>query len=327
MPVLSCYWFKGTDFRGNTEFAHQPHDAGSWAWANWRDIGSKRSTLTWEREDREVAIDLQALVNTSSVTQAVDGVLGNEAERKSPLRAGWIPWRYVPYQCKDPARHAELDLLVRMAFDFCIHTPSYCTNANGNISYYIIPYLDGSGHLGAYVDWWSFSFGGGTPFCSGAIDSKLNEKVPSGMDALQAMLDTQLGPLRGTAFDTLYLLPGPGEKTGIGSVNVDDHVSLALLPRATGTSAEESALSFRRLLREAGIDVEAAKLAKATVLEGAGIAKKGTSRAVAEAGGAETRKSGGGAALQPLVRARAASSVIHATLEERSGAGRAGGSA
>jgi len=51
-PKHACnYWFGKTDFRGNTEFLSQPHYAGCWAWINWSDIGSTRSTLVWDRSD------------------------------------------------------------------------------------------------------------------------------------------------------------------------------------------------------------------------------------------------------------------------------------
>ncbi len=131
----------------------------------------------------------------------------------------------------DPGRHGDLDLLVRIFFDFHISTPWYCSDADGNIDYYIVPYLDGGGHLGAYVDWWSYHFDGGGPFCSGEISDRLGAAVPGGIGTLQTMIDGRLGLFARSQFDMLYLLPGDGSKSGGGSVNVDEHVSLALLPR------------------------------------------------------------------------------------------------
>jgi hypothetical protein len=231
MPVLTNYWFDNTDFRGNTQFLNIGHGSGGWAWINWSNIGSKRSTLVWEREDREIVVDLQTVLNAPDILAAVDGVLGGSASRTSGIRAGWIPWRYVPYRGADPARHGDLDLLVRIAFNFHVSTPWYCTDADGDISYYVVPFLDGSGRLGAYVDGWSYSYGGGGPFCTGSINDRLNSGVPAGMATLQSMLDGRLALFATRRFDLLYLLPGNGTRSGGGTANVDQRVSLALLPR------------------------------------------------------------------------------------------------
>jgi hypothetical protein len=231
MPVLTNYWFENTDFRGNTQFLNIGHGAGGWAWINWSNLGSKRSTLVWEREDREFVVDLQPVLNAADILAAVDGILSGSASRTSGIRAGWIPWRYVPYRGADPARHGDLDLLVRISFNFHVGTPWYCTDADGNISYYVVPFLDGAGRLGAFVDGWSYAYSGGGPFCTGAINDRLNSGVPAGMATLQSMLDSRLGLFASRRFDLLYLLPGNGARSGGGSVNVDERVSLALLPR------------------------------------------------------------------------------------------------
>lgn len=231
MPVLTNYWFSDTDFRGNTVFLNIGHCPGCWAWINWSNIGSTDSTLVWEREDREIVVDLPPILNASDILSALDAMLGSSASRTSPIRAGWIPWRHVPFHESDPGRHGDLDLLVRIFFNFHISTPWYCTDADGDISYYVIPYLDGSGRLGAYVDWWSYHYDGGGPFCTGAISDALSSAVPGGISALQSMIDARLALFADRRFDMLYLLPGNGTRTGGGSVNVNEHVSLALLPR------------------------------------------------------------------------------------------------
>ncbi len=232
-PILTNYWFEETDFRGNTTFLNIGHCADCWAWINWSDIGSTRSTLVWEREDREVVVDLVPIFNNPSVLSAVDNMFaGSSAHRTSPIKAGWIPWRHVPGHDKDPARHEDLALLVRIFFNFHVNTPWYCTDADGNISYYIVPYLDESGHIGAYVDWWSYDFDGGFPFCAGSISDTLDSAVPGGIGSLQSMIDNLLKLFANQTFDLLYLLPGDGTKSGGGTVNVDEHASLALLPRS-----------------------------------------------------------------------------------------------
>jgi hypothetical protein len=231
MPWLSQYWFAETDFRGETEFLSLSHGAGIWAWINWPNIGSTRSTLLWEREDREITLDLLSEANNPIVIAAVDGMLGGPISRRGAIKAGWIPWRYAPYRAQDPARHADLDLLVRLFFDFHISTPWYCSDADGDISYYIVFYLDGAGALHGYVDGWSYHYDGGGPFCTGTINSDLNSQVPAGMPTLQGLLDAALATYARQRFDLLYLLPGAADRSGVGNVNVDEHVSLALLPR------------------------------------------------------------------------------------------------
>ena len=231
MPVLTQYWFRDTDFRGDTTFLNIGHCAGCWAWINWSDIGPRRSTLVWEREDREQAIALASAVNAPDIQSSIDEMLGGQVRRTSDIKAGWIPWRHVPGHEKDPARHADLDLLIHIFFNIHITTPGYCTDADGNISYYVVPYLDSGGRLGAWVDWWSYDFDGGWPFCSGGISDALDRAVPAGMGTLQGLLDARLALFGDRRFDMLYLLPGDGARSGGGNINVDESVAIALLPR------------------------------------------------------------------------------------------------
>jgi len=231
VPWLSHYWFSETDFRGDTEFLALHHGAGVWAWINWSNIGSKHSTLVWEREERELTLDLRAQANNPVVVAAVDGLLGGSTTRQGDVKAGWIPWLYVPYRSQDPTRHGDLDLLVRLRVDIHISTPWYCSDADGDISYYLVFYLDGGGALHAYVDGWSYHYDGGGPFCTGTINDRLNTAVPGGISTLQGLLDAALASYARQRFDLVYLLPGAADRSGVGSVNVDEHVSLALLPR------------------------------------------------------------------------------------------------
>ena len=76
MPVLTNYWFEDTDFRGTTQFLNIGHGAGGWAWINWANIGSKDSTLVWEREDREQVLDLVSLLNFPDVLNELDAIVG-----------------------------------------------------------------------------------------------------------------------------------------------------------------------------------------------------------------------------------------------------------
>ncbi|HEX5553855.1 MAG TPA: hypothetical protein VFX43_11465 [Chitinophagaceae bacterium] len=226
MPTLSNYWFKDTDFRGDTTFLSIQHPAGGWAWINWSNIGDKHSTLTWEREDSEVTYDLVSLLNTPLVLNLIDSNLG-EAQRTSDLRVGWVPRKYLPYASSGGA----LDLFLRLSFNFHISTPWYCSDADGHIDYIIACYLDSAGHVGAYVDGWAYQYNGGGPFCTGEISSRLSSAVPGAIGTLQQQLNLFLELLGRRQFDMLYYLPGSAERSGSGTTNVNDRVSLALLPR------------------------------------------------------------------------------------------------
>jgi hypothetical protein len=231
MPALSSYWFDDIDFRGSTNFHSIGHCAGCWAWINWSNIGSTDSTLVMEREDREFVVDLPPIFNAPDVLSTLDRLMGGSASRRSAIKAGWIPWKHVPGRNNDPGRHNELDLLVRVFFDFHVGTPWYCSDADGNISYYLVPFLDGNGRLRISVDWWSFDYDGGGPFCTGEISSRLRSALSQGVATLQSLINARLELFADRRFDMLYLLPGAGSRSGGGSVNVNEHVSLALLPR------------------------------------------------------------------------------------------------
>jgi hypothetical protein len=230
MPVLTNYWFEDKDFRGTTQFLSIGHGAGSWAWINWANIGSKDSTLVWEREDREQVLDLVFFLNLPDVLNELDKIVGGG--RTSPLRCGWIPWKHVPYRNQDPDRHHNLDLLIRLSFDFH-QSLDWCTYVDGTIHFYGVPYLDSSGRARGYVDGWSYHYDGGFPFCTGSVSDALDSKVPAGAQQLQQKINERLDwpIIKDLRFDLLYLLPGDGAKTGGGSVNVNDSISIAVLPR------------------------------------------------------------------------------------------------
>jgi hypothetical protein len=227
MPTLSNYWFREPDFRGETTYCSARHPANGWAWINWSSFGDKKSTLTWEREEREVTYDLLNLLELAGVPGLIDSTLGGDAQRTSGIRVGWIPRKYLPYASSG----GDLDLFVRLSFDFHISTPWYCTDADGHIEYIIACYLDGNGRIGAYVHGWGYSYEGGWAICTGEISSRLDAAVPGAINTLQQQLNIFLGLIGTKQFDLLYYLPGGAERNGYGNTNVDDHISLALLPR------------------------------------------------------------------------------------------------
>src|SRR5512135_2338983 len=145
MPTLSQYWFQNGFFVGPFDVWNQPYPDGGWAWIS--NTGSSAATLLWNRPDNEQVIDLAAQLNTPLVLSQIDGLLAGSANRTSGVMAAGVFWPNVPYHSQDPGRHNDWDMLIRIYFDFHIGTPWYCSDANGNISYYLYLYLDGSGHL------------------------------------------------------------------------------------------------------------------------------------------------------------------------------------
>ncbi len=229
MATLSQYWFQNGFFSGPFDVYNQPYPDGGWAWIS--NGGSSAATLVWNRPDSEQTIDVAAQLNSPLILAQLDGLLSGGATRTSGIMAAGVFWPNVPYYGNNPGAHNNSDMLIRVYFNFHISTPWYCTDADGNISYYISLYLDGSGHLQGYVDGWSYSYNGGGPFCTGAINDALNSAVPNGMSTVQGILDNALALLSDSTFSMLYYLPGSGTKNpGDTSENADTDVAIAVLP-------------------------------------------------------------------------------------------------
>jgi hypothetical protein len=229
VATLSQYWFRDRFWGGAFDGWNQGYSEGGWAWIS--NSGESAATLLWARSDSEQVIDLGSQLNNPIVLNAVDGILGSDAQRTSGMKAKGVFWRDVPYYGNDPSRHNEYDMLVRVYFDFHIGTPWYCSDADGNISYYVVLYIDGGGHLAGYVDGWSYHYDGGGPFCTGAINDALNSGIPGGIGTVQSLLNTALGLIASSTYSMLYFLPGTGTKAAGGfSENADTDVAIALLP-------------------------------------------------------------------------------------------------
>lgn len=229
MPTLSQYWFQNGFFTGPFNVDNQPYGDGGWAWIS--NGSGSAATLVWNREDSEVVIDVAPQLNTATILAQIDGLLSGGANRTSGIMAQGVFWPNVPYYSKNPGAHNDSDMLIRVYFDFQINTPWYCSNADGDIDYYLFLYLDGSGHLQGYVDGWSYNYNGGGPFCTGSINNALNNAVPNGIGPLQTILDNALSLLSGSTFSMLYYLPGTGTKNpGDNSENADTDVAIAVLP-------------------------------------------------------------------------------------------------
>jgi hypothetical protein len=229
MPTLSQYWFHDRFFGGPFDVWNQPYPEGGWAWIS--NTGSSAATLVWNRPDSEQSLSTASQLNMPDVLNQVDNLLGGSANRTSGIMTAGVFWPQVPYHDKDPGRHNDWDMLIRVYFNFHIGTPWYCSDANGDISYYLVIYLDGGGHLRGYVDGWSYHYDGGGPFCTGGINDALNAAVPGGVGAVQSVLDNRLALLSGFTFGSLYFLPGSGTKNpGDTSENADQDVAIAVVP-------------------------------------------------------------------------------------------------
>jgi len=229
MPTLSQYWFYERFFGGPFDVYNLPFSDGSWAWISSE--GGTAATLMWIRPDSERAISIATQFNTPDVLSLIDAFISGGASRTSGIRAMGVFWPSVPYRAENPGRHSDWELLIRIYFNFHISTPWLCSDADGNISYYVFAYLDGEQHLRAYVDGWSYEYDGGAPFCTGTINDRLNAQVPAGVATVQRLLDDRLALLSRLTFSALYYLPGSGTRSpGQTSENADLDVAVAVIP-------------------------------------------------------------------------------------------------
>lgn len=228
MPTLTEYWFRNGFWSGTFDGWNQPY--AGWAWIS--NTGGDAATLVWNRQDNETVVDVVSVLDTPGNRATVDALLGGAATRTSGLLAQGVFWGpAVPYYAHNPARHNPGDMLIRVYFNFHIHTPWYCSDADGWIAYYLMIFLDGTSHVQGNVDGWAYSHNGGGPFCTGAINGQLNAAVPAGMANVQGILNSDLAIARLVTFSLLYFLPGSGTKTlGLSTENADQDVAIALLP-------------------------------------------------------------------------------------------------
>src|ERR1700686_3182461 len=226
MPTLSQYWFRDRFFAGPVDGFNQPY--GGWAWIS--NSGGSAATLVWNRQDNEQVVDLGSDLSNPLVTNAVDGLLPSGVSRTSGVKAAGVFWPDVPYHGRDPSRHHDSDMLVRVYFDFHVSTPWYCSDADGSISYYLVIFLDSTRHLAGFVDGWGYHYDGGGPFCTGSINSRAGSAVAGAIGKGKGLLKTALGLVTNT-FSMIYFLPGSGTKAPGGfSENADDDVAIAALP-------------------------------------------------------------------------------------------------
>ena len=229
MPVLSQYWFHNGFWSGPFDVYNVPYPDGGWAWIS--NGGSSKATLVWNRPDGEHALGLASQLDTAQVHTVIDNALGGQASRTSGVMVQGVFWPSVPYYGQNPGRHPASMMLVRVYFDFHVSTPWYCSDADGNVSYYLVIYLDGNGHVQGYVDGWSYHYDGGGPFCTGAINDKLNQAVPGAIGQVSNILSQKLALLQAFRFSTLYFLPGSGTNAGGDHAeNADTDLAVAVLP-------------------------------------------------------------------------------------------------
>ena len=227
MSTLTEYWFNDSFFNGQFSGVNQPF--GGWAWVSR--TGLSRATLSWIRPDNEIIVDIGSQLNNPLILGQVDRVLAGQADRTSGLSAKGVFWSAVPYNSRQPGRHAPSDMLVRISFGFHIGTPCYCTDADGTISYYVLFFLNSSGTLQATVDGYDFTYTGGNLICTGAINDALNAALPGGSTNVQNVLNAATARFSGQRFSKLYFLPGNGTRTaGNFNGNADTNVALAILP-------------------------------------------------------------------------------------------------
>lgn len=189
--------------------------------------------ITFKRPTAELPpLDIAVAVNTPATLAQIDGALNpNGALRTSAVRAQMFFWAQVPYFLKNPAKHKFFDQLVSINFDFFIHTPWFCSNIHGTISFFVIFALDGSKHLVAKADAPWFEFSGGS-ICAGKVSDLLTSALNKAQGAVvQPALDKAIAIAKGVPFQNLYLIPGNANRVPpveFGSADIS--TSLCLVP-------------------------------------------------------------------------------------------------
>lgn len=241
MPTRSTYAFAG-DLRGPASFTSLPSTTEAFSF-DLVDL-PLIDLLEVNRADDEMTFPLDTVFDSGVAQAAIDAQLGSDAQRVGDIRAGWIRYAEVPYAPSNPDRHPADHLLATMEFDFHVGTPILCVDIDGHIDYYVDFSLDANGALQAFVDGWSYEFGGGTGILGDGCGRSqtreaLDSGVPAGMSALQGALDSWeelLGTLSAPIVDgrarfrDVYLLPADGID-GSGTTDTRDHIALALLPQ------------------------------------------------------------------------------------------------
>ncbi|WP_239405176.1 hypothetical protein [Frankia sp. Cj3] len=231
MSLLTEYSFQDRYWYGPFEQFNQLFPDGGWAWISRG--GPSAAALAWVRQDDEQVLDFALIVANPIVTNAVKSILnGTEASLTSGLTAQGMFWKDVPYSAGDAGRHQPWDMLVRVYFNVHIHTPWYCTDADATVSYYLVFWLDDTGHLHGSADYAAWTFSGGWPFCEGGVNDALRAAISGGFSTVQQVLDEAIPLVTRGTYRMLYFLPGNGTRIGGDSTqDADRDVALALLPK------------------------------------------------------------------------------------------------
>jgi hypothetical protein len=238
MPTLTQYWFGSEFFGGPFDGWNEPVLAGRstsisgippFSGTN----ASSAATLVRERPDDEQVLDIGASINGNQFAlMSIDGLLGQESARTSPVLAAGIPWGpRLPYFDQDPGRHNSWDMIVRIYFDIHISTPRYCWDLDGTISYYLMFFLDPQGKLKAFVDASGWHIGWkAADVCRDTVRQRLSDGVGGGVPMVQALIDAAIAQFAPGRMTEIYLLPGSGTLAA-GPFQEDADTDVALIVR------------------------------------------------------------------------------------------------
>jgi hypothetical protein len=238
MATLSQYWFDSDYFAGSFRGWNEPVVPGrSTAIAGIPPFSGSSAgsaaTLAHLRPDDEMILPIAASVNANTgALAAIDGLLGTEANRTSPIRAAGIPWGpRLPYFASDPARHDSSEMIVRISFDIHVTTPVGCWDLDGTVSYYLMFFLDAQSRLKAFVDASGWQLGWkAADVCRDAVRKRLSSGVDNGVATLQALVDLAIAKFAPGRMVETYLLPGSGT-TATGAFQEDADADVVLVVR------------------------------------------------------------------------------------------------
>ena len=180
-------------------------------------IAARRETDEFRISFRDIFLDQWRSILDSQLS-------GSRASRNGDPPLTWELWPIGISHLSSSQQYLKIHQRLRVDIPWW---PDY----DASITYHIRLYLDGGGHLRAYVARWAYWVESGVK--SGQIADQLEPQVIAGMNTLNSELGDQLAILSGFEFEDLYYLPG-------------DQVSRAPTGTRTGTTFDDVTIVLDR---------------------------------------------------------------------------------
>jgi len=227
MPIISTYIFwSGNLFDGFFQPSNEKKSSLSGLSPGLHFISNFQVFAA--RPDSEKTIDLGPIVNAQVAPQIVP-ILGGDISLTSSIQAQITPWMKVGYFWQKPNAHSTMTLFVRIHFNLHVNTPWYMSDADADVSLYVLPGLK-NGKVTAKVDGAWVKVHGGWPDGQ-AIADKLGKIAIKAIPEAQSAINSALAPLAAASFSSLYPLPGNGTQSAQFTIqDATADTALAVVP-------------------------------------------------------------------------------------------------